>query len=361
MKIQRIATMFLLCACFVPASSALAQPEDDPTPFVSLTPLTLINGWINAPFGTSDAEVEKINGIVHFKGAIATDRTDAEPFVLPDEFRPAHNVYLPVDMCNATNGRLIIQPNGVVTVQAETSFSNAACFTSLDGASFATSSAGFTPLKLIDNWTNAPYGTSNAEVANIGGIVHFKGAVSGGEFDTPFTLPKQFRPSGIWTYTPADLCNAQHGMLVFSGKNENVYILVNTSTYASAQCFTSLDGAWYARSDTGFTPLTLINGWTCCIDGTKNAAVAKIDGIVYFEGGIGNGTDAVAFVLPKEFRPVTNVYVSVALQCDSYANKIPGRLYIQPNGVVTIQETGFRIAQCWTSLDGASFVEATTN
>jgi hypothetical protein len=53
MKIQRIATKFLLCTCFVSASSALAQPED-PTPFAGPTPLTLINGWTNAPsFGTT--------------------------------------------------------------------------------------------------------------------------------------------------------------------------------------------------------------------------------------------------------------------------------------------------------------------
>lgn len=37
-------------------------------------------------------------------------------------------------LCNATNGRLQIEPTGVVTVQAEGgAFSNAACFTSLDG------------------------------------------------------------------------------------------------------------------------------------------------------------------------------------------------------------------------------------
>lgn len=33
-------------------------------------------------------------------------------------------------------GRLFIQPDGVVTVQAENSFSDAQCFTSLDGTSF---------------------------------------------------------------------------------------------------------------------------------------------------------------------------------------------------------------------------------
>ena len=47
-------------------------------------------------------------------------------------------VFVPVDLCNATHGQLAIQPNGGVTVEAEGgAFSNAACFTSLDGVSFA--------------------------------------------------------------------------------------------------------------------------------------------------------------------------------------------------------------------------------
>jgi len=78
------------------------------------------------------------SGIVHFKGAIATTGTNPVPFTLPAGFRPAHQVYVAVDLCNATNGRLQIAPTGVVTVQAEGgNFSNATCFTSLDGVSFA--------------------------------------------------------------------------------------------------------------------------------------------------------------------------------------------------------------------------------
>jgi hypothetical protein len=60
-------------------------------------------------------------------------------FTLPPAFRPPTAAFVAVDLCNATNGRLIIQANGVVTVQQETGtpFSNAQCFTSLDGVSFA--------------------------------------------------------------------------------------------------------------------------------------------------------------------------------------------------------------------------------
>ena len=102
------------------------------------TPLTLQNGWSNSPFGTSAAAARTISGIVHLKGAIATTGTNPVPFTLPAAFRPAATVFVAVDLCDATNGRLQIEPTGVVTVEAEGgAFSNAACFTSLDGASFA--------------------------------------------------------------------------------------------------------------------------------------------------------------------------------------------------------------------------------
>ena len=121
----------LLVAAFTVGSTpALAQFEGP------ITPLTLVNGWTNAPFSTSNAAVEKINGIVHFKGAIASGTT-AVMFTLPAGFRPSKDVYVAVDLCNATNGRIHIVPSGVADVEAEGgNFNNAQCFTSLDGASF---------------------------------------------------------------------------------------------------------------------------------------------------------------------------------------------------------------------------------
>src|SRR5689334_3685609 len=83
------------------------------------TSLTLQNGWTTSPFGTSAAAVRTISGIVHLKGAIATTGSNPVPFTLPAGFRPASVVFVPVDLCTATNGRLQIEPTGVVTVQAE--------------------------------------------------------------------------------------------------------------------------------------------------------------------------------------------------------------------------------------------------
>src|SRR5262249_11234299 len=135
------------------------------------------------------------------------------PFTLPPAFRPATNVYVPVDLGNASNGRLVIQPTvGRASRTAMGAFANAQGFTSLDGASFATSASSFTPLTLQNGWANAAFGPSNAAVRTIGGIVHFKGAIAHGA-GSPFTLPPAFRPATN-VYVPVDLCNAYNGWLV---------------------------------------------------------------------------------------------------------------------------------------------------
>src|SRR5580700_804038 len=210
---------------------------------ITLTPLTLVNGWTNAPFGTSNAAVTTVSGIVQLKGAIATTGTNPVPFTLPAAFRPATAVYVPVDLCNATNGRLFIQHNGVVTVEAEGgTFSNAACFTSLDGVSFAKSATSFTALTLQNGWTNAPFGTSNAAARNISGVIHLKGAIATtGTNPVPFTLPTAFRPATA-VYVPVDLCNATNGRL-FIQTSGVVTVEAEGSTFSNAACFTSLDGA----------------------------------------------------------------------------------------------------------------------
>jgi hypothetical protein len=319
----------------------------------TFTPLTLQNGWTNAPFGTSSAEVAAVSGIVHLKGAIATTGTNPFPFTLPAAFRPATAVYVPVDLCNATNGRLFIQPTGVVEVEAQGStFSNAQCFTSLDGASFAKSASSFTPLTLQNGWTNAPFSTSNAAVRTISGIVHFKGAIATtGANPVPFTLPAAFRPVKQ-VIIPVDLCSATNGRLDIQPTGV-VTVEAEGGTFSNAQCFTSLDGASFAKSASSFTPLALQNGWTNAPFSTSNAAVRVISGIVHFKGAIATtGTNPVPFTLPAGFRPATAVYVAVDL-----CNATNGRLDIQPSGVVTVEAEGgvFGNAQCFTSLDGASF------
>ena len=321
-----------------------------PARATSFTSLKLLNGWTNTPDSTAHPSVRTIAGVVYFKGAMSTSGSNAHAFTLPKAFRPPVNVFVPVDMCNATKGRLNIFPSGVVDVMGEGTFSNAQCLTSLDGVSFALSGKSFTTLKLRNGWTGAADGTARAGVRLINGIVHLRGAIatSGGSV-AAFTLPKAFRPGKV-TYVPADLCNARNGRL-FILPSGLVQVEAENS-FADAQCFTSLDGVSFAKSGNSFTSLTLKNGWTNTTFQTAHASARVISGIVHLRGAIStNGNNATPFILPKAFRPATSVFVPVDL-CLSHN----GRLLIRPNGVVFVHvEKAFSDAQCFTSLDGAWF------
>jgi hypothetical protein len=210
----------------------------------------VINGWTDAPFSTSDAAVRVISGIVHFKGAVATfdGNTSSVPFVLPPAFRPSGTVYVPVDLCDATNGRLVITPNGFVSVEQQNAgFTDAACFTSLDGASFARSASLFTILPLKNGWKSYGFGTARASVRLISGVVHLRGAIrTSGNNAVAFVLPRGFRPS-TQVDVQVDLCNANNGRLIIA-TNGTVFVEQEIGTsFKNAQCITSLDGATFAR------------------------------------------------------------------------------------------------------------------
>src|SRR5262249_48950563 len=177
------------------------------------TPLTLVNGWTNFGSGTASAAVANISGIVHLKGAILTGSNNGGAFTLPLADRPAARSYVPADLCNARNGRLNITPSGVVSVQPEGSWSDAQCFTSLDGVSFAKSAASFTPLTLANGWVKYGNGTSAPAARNISGIVHLRGAIKTSGFNgIAFTLPPRDHPATD-VYVPADRCNATNAGL----------------------------------------------------------------------------------------------------------------------------------------------------
>lgn len=321
------------------------------------TPLTLVNGWTNAPFSTSNAEVHLASGIVQFKGAVAGG-TAAKIAILPTAFRPPANVFLPVDLCDAVSGQLEVKPTGVVTVLSESgSFSDASCFTSLDGVSYSPTTSGFTPLTLESGWSNAPSGTSPAAAQEVNGIVHLQGAIeTSGANRVPTTLPPALSPS-VNLYVQVDLCNGVTGQLGITTGGA-VVMNVEGMNFPPVNCVISLDGATFPG--VAFTKLKLQNGWKAA-SGSSTPGVALLssqDGkVVAFQGAITTaGTNDVAFTLPKPFRPSWSVYVPVDM-----CNATNGRLVIASNGSVTVQSESGGLAQCLTSLDGVSFVLKTKN
>ena len=342
-----------VCAAAVALPVAGAAAAQAATTIPAFTPLTLVNGWANYGNGTASAAVASINGIVHLQGGIKTSGTNPEPFTLPVGDRPAHNVFVPADLCNGDNGRLDITPTGVVTVEAPVgNWANAQCLTSLDGVSFARSASSFTPLTLQNGWASYGSGTASPAARNISGIVHLQGAMqTNGTNQVAFTLPVGDRPA-LRVFVPVDLCGATNGDL-FIQADGSVSVEAEGGVWGNAQCFTSLDGVSFAPSASSFTPLTLENGWTSTGLASAPPAVRVISGVVHLEGDMySNGINPVPFTLPAAFRPAHNVAVKVAL-CGNDS----GTLIIGPGGEATVQAEGgnWSDAQCQTSVDGVWF------
>src|SRR5204863_3141730 len=129
--------------------------------------LTLQNGWSHAPFGTATAGASLTGGIVQLAGAIGNG-TSALAFTLPSNMRPPTTVYVPVDLCNAARGRLIISPSGDASVQANGAFSAAQCFTSLEGASFSIAQPGSNLFAVVDMTGTAFTGNRVQRVTRFG-------------------------------------------------------------------------------------------------------------------------------------------------------------------------------------------------
>ena len=316
--------------------------------------LSLVNGWTNAPFSTRAAASALSSGIVYLRGAIATTGTNTVPFTLPVGRRPSAAVYVPVNLCGATKGRLFIPTTGVVQVVAEGgTFSNAQCFTSLEGVSFAVSAAGFTPITLAAGWTNAPFSTRNAAVINIGDVIHLQGAIAtSGTNATAFTLPLGFAPSTN-VYLPIDLCSGTKGR-IFITLGGQASIGAETA-FSNAQCFTSLEGLSYPlspASGSGFTCLPLLNGWTGMPFSTRNPCVKNDSGVIRLLGSVSTTSGTGAFIqLPVGMRPSTDTYV----EADLFGGA-QGRVLIQSSGLVIPQSKGaFSQAQGFTSIEGVFF------
>lgn len=331
----------------LPAFGAVAAPD------VAYTKLTLLNGW--GPYFSESATpaVADISGIVHFKGAISTttDNTNNVAFILPPAFRPSKDVNVPVDMCNATGGELNIAPTGVTEVISGGASSNAACFTSLDGVSFALSPKSFTALKLQPGWTQFGSLFRKAAAHVINGMVHLEGEIMPTSNKMiAFTLPAAFRPSKDVNVL-INVCTGSIGRLHITPKG--VVSVKSEEGFWAVKCGTSLDGATYALSPKSFTALKLKNGWLNAPSGTAKATLREISGVVRLSGAINTkGTSPVPFTLPSGFRPSHVVYVPVDL-----CNGGNGRLFIQPDGIVEVEaQSSFADAQCLTSLDGVSFV-----
>jgi hypothetical protein len=213
------------------------------------TALALQNGWTDTTFGTRHPAVKYDSdaGIIRFEGAMSTAGTNMLAFTLPFTFAPSSAVFVPAGLCSASKGRLNIQPDGTVSVtEFDGQFSEAQCFTSLEGVTFAFDAFGSTALTPSNGWSGTtPWSTRPPAVTLTNGVVHFQGAVRGGSSTTLFTLPSAFIPKSD-VYVTVALCSSL-GRLYINSKTGAVSVqMANSDPFSDAQCLTSLEGASYA-------------------------------------------------------------------------------------------------------------------
>ena len=278
-------------------------------------------------------------------------------FTLPAGLRPSGAIWLPADGYVAAKTRLEILTDGTVTVQSKGPATDATKFTSLEGVSFPVSAAAFTAVTLQNGWVSyvGTPPTRTPAVANINGIVRFIGAISTGTNTAAFTLAASLAPTGT-VYVTADEYLAAEGRMIFQATGTASPDYQNVFT--DAQQFTSLEGVWYAQATTGYTALTLQNGWAPYSSTTRAPAVSVSGGIVRFQGAMKtSGTSGVAFTLPAGYLPAADVYTPV----DTFAGN-KGRLHVTTTGTVTVEPEGgsngsFSNPAGFTSLEGVSFAQ----
>jgi len=202
---------------------------------------------VNAPYATRNAVGKDIGGFVHLAGGISSG-TSGQALQLPAALRPSTIVYVTVDVCDGRKGRLQFQPDGTTWVETNGAFSDATCFTSLEGVVFAKNLGASSTLALQNNWSGAPYNTRVPAALNDKGIIRLQGAIAFGFQAQPFTLPVDMWPKRNM-YLTADLCGASRGRL-YIATDGTVAINNASGTFNdTAGCFTSLEGISYSQGN----------------------------------------------------------------------------------------------------------------
>jgi len=108
----------------------------------------------------------------------------------------------------------------------------------------------YTPLTLKNGWTSSGVGWGKPAVRVISGIVHLEGAMrTAGTNAVAFTLPAGDRPTHVVYITVVlggDGVPHTNGRLYITPSG-TVTVQAETGHWISAQSFTSLDGASFAR------------------------------------------------------------------------------------------------------------------
>jgi hypothetical protein len=148
-------------------------------------------------------------------------------------------------------GKLGVVPHAALANVAATARSamtaqNAAHATTADTATTANGlpALQWTTLTLTNGWKAYDAIRPPAVAVDAEGVVHFRGAMYGGNGGNAFTLPAQMR-AAVTIYLTADTFNGTTGR-IYIASTGNVFAADSPSSPQAAAQFTSLDGITYA-------------------------------------------------------------------------------------------------------------------
>jgi len=336
------------------------------------TTLTLENGWRTVT-GTTAPAVGLYNGTTVFRGVLDGHLSSSSTaFHLPSTFRPTTgtgNDYVDVRVAFAGSGggTLTYNPKLIpggegdnVTIVADPGLSLS--YVSLDGAAFDLTGDSSTAIPYdTTEWqgvyahrVQGPHGLDQAALAkSVDGFVHFQGYLTSADPTFPnylFTLPAAFRTNQQVTVpvalgaVPSQTLNGWGQITIYP--SGDVYVNGNPYSYAAG---TSLEGAFYSRTVTGNSALTLVNGWT---SGARQARVGNYGGVIRFQGSISGGTNVSFGTLPLAMRPPRDVTIVAA----AYGG-VPVAITVQSTGNLKVSTAyvPLSVTAMFLSLDGLSF------
>jgi len=311
------------------------------------TSYELLNGWVDySPTFAPHAYTRTSNGVVVLKGLIknGTATWDTPIFTLPVGYRPPARLIFYVGTSNSGSsyGRIDVLTNGDVRFMQGT-----AGWISMDSIRFLPGGT-WTNLTMQNGWINYGSGYPNLSTAlDSGGRVHLRGLVRDGPTSPTHTiiggtLPTARRPArqmilpGITSGT---------GFASYDIKPTDVVTRSAVTTYISTNAM------YYPSAVTGWTNLSLQNGWVeYSTTFTSPQYIKNADGIVTLKGLIKTGTATNGTVianLPAGFRPKEKLIFS------SVANSHHARIDVASNGNITIEGSGDVV---WMCLDDISFI-----
>ena len=320
------------------------------------TPLQL-NNWSDYGSTYSGAAYTKTReGIVVLRGLIKRSGAAIGGevlFQLPAGYRPnLRQIYTTMTNPNVAS-RIDVDADGSVRIQ-----SGSGGYLSLDGIKFvpsSTSAIAFQPMTLSNSWVNydapthqvASYARDTLNRTFTRGVIRSGSTTAASLITSLPSSPNYLSPS--YLHLP-NYNNAGFGF--FSPAQTNTtYPGAGVQYKGGANGYYSIEGMFY-NSYTGWTSLSLVNGWTWYSSTGIFATPAytkAADGIVSLKGLITAGTataDTTFASLPVGFRPSGRLIFEVA------NNSAAGRVDVLPDGQVRILSGG----NVWLALDNINFV-----